>query len=329
MGKLYVSAADDADMLDDLVGLLLQLLLQIFIDRQHGCRTEGISGVHAAGIHVLDETDRDHIVVLVADDLELELLPAQDRLLDQDLTDERCLQAAGTDCLQFFFIIYEAAAGTAHGIGGTEDDRITKPVGDRQGFLHTVGHFTAGHLDAQLVHCLLKLNAVLAALDGIRLNADDLDTVLIQNSFLVQLRAQIQSGLTAQIGKQGIRPLRLDDLRDPVHIQRLYISPVRHFRICHDRRRIRIDQDDLISQAPQSLTRLRPRVVKFARLPDYDRAGADDQYLVDVCSLGHELSSLADFHVCQFLRLSPLKPAKELKNVLTKGRLAGHLRTAP
>ena len=39
-------------------------------------------------IHVFDETDGDQLVFGVADDLQLQLLPAEHRFFDQDLADE-------------------------------------------------------------------------------------------------------------------------------------------------------------------------------------------------------------------------------------------------
>ena len=50
-----------------------------------GRGAERVAGVHAHGVDVLDEADGDHLVLGVADDLQLQLLPAQHRLLDQDL----------------------------------------------------------------------------------------------------------------------------------------------------------------------------------------------------------------------------------------------------
>ena len=69
MGELDVRAADDADLLNDLVGLLLQALLQILADSEHRGGAEGVARVHAEGIDVLDEADGDHVVLRVAHDL--------------------------------------------------------------------------------------------------------------------------------------------------------------------------------------------------------------------------------------------------------------------
>ena len=75
---------------------------------------------------------------------------------------------------------------------------------------------------------------------------------------------------------------------DKIRRQRLDIRTVRQIGIGHDRRRIRIDQNDLITFFAQRFARLRTRIVEFARLPDDDRARADDENFVrcQVSSLG-------------------------------------------
>ncbi len=49
------------------------------------CDGDGVAGVDAHGVHILDGADDDHVVGQVAHDLQLELLPAQQALLDEDL----------------------------------------------------------------------------------------------------------------------------------------------------------------------------------------------------------------------------------------------------
>ena len=73
--------------------------------------------MHAHGVHVLDEADGDHLVLGVADDLQLQLLPAEHRFLDQDLADQAGGEAAAGDHAQLLDVVDQAAAGAAHGVG--------------------------------------------------------------------------------------------------------------------------------------------------------------------------------------------------------------------
>ena len=111
-------------MFHDFIRLTLQLLLHVFRNGQHGRGTERVAGMHAYRIHVLDEADRDHVVVLVPDHFQFQFFPAQDGFFHQHLADDTGLQAPGADGFQFFFIVNQAAAGAAHGIGRAQHHRI-------------------------------------------------------------------------------------------------------------------------------------------------------------------------------------------------------------
>ena len=69
----------------------------------------------------------------------------------------------------------------------------------------------------------------------------------------------------------------LDDAGHDVGGDRLDIGCISEVRVGHDRRRIGIDQHDPIAFGLERLASLRARIIEFARLPDHDRAGPDDQ----------------------------------------------------
>ena len=145
----------------------------------------------AQGIDVLDKADRDHVALGVADDLELQFFPAEDRFLDEHLSDEACLQTTRADCAKFFLIVDESAACAAHGVCGAQHDRISESVGDGKRLIDAVGDLASRHLDADGVHGFLELDAVLAALDGIDLHADHLHVVLVKDAFLGKLGTEV------------------------------------------------------------------------------------------------------------------------------------------
>ena len=191
MGKLHIGAADDLHGFHDFVSLLLQALLQFLRNGEHRGGAERVPCVHAHGIDVLNEADRDHIAVRIPDYLQLQLLPAQDGLLHQNLAHQGGLEPSGADRAELFFIIYQPAAGAAHGVGRAQHHRVSQPVRNGQGLLHAVGHLAPGHLYPQSVHGVLKLNAVLPPLDGVHLDADDLYLVLVQDAGAGQLRTEV------------------------------------------------------------------------------------------------------------------------------------------
>ncbi len=290
--ELNIGAADDLHGIDDLVSLLLQTFLDFFGNGKHGSGTEGISCMNAHGIDVLNKADRDHIACGITYDFQLELFPAEDGFFDEHLADQGSLQASGADGLQLFLIIYKTAAGTAHGVGRTEDDRITEFIGDRKCFFHGIGDLRAGHLNAERVHGILELDPVFTALNGVHLNTDDLDIVFIKNAFFGKLCCKIEAGLSAEIGKKGIGTFFCDDLLQTFYIQGLDIRNVGSFGIGHDGCGIGIDKNDFISELAKSFACLGAGIVELTSLSDDDRTGADDQHFVDICSFWHRWSLL-------------------------------------
>ena len=94
-GELDVrSARLDADRPDDPARRVAHPLVFLVGQRQRRRHGDAVAGVHAHRVDVLDRADDDEVVGDVAHHLELELLPADDRLLDQDLVHRAHLEAA-------------------------------------------------------------------------------------------------------------------------------------------------------------------------------------------------------------------------------------------
>ena len=110
------SAADDLHRFHNLICLFLKPFLTFFGDCQHGRRAEGIAGVYAQRIDILNKAHCNHVVIGVTNHLQLQLFPAQYRFLYENLSYKAGLEASGAYSLQFFFIVNQAAAGAAHGI---------------------------------------------------------------------------------------------------------------------------------------------------------------------------------------------------------------------
>ena len=238
MRPLHVGAADDADLVDDRVGLLLEAVDDLLRDCLHGGGAERVARVHAHRIDVLDGADSDELSLGVADDLELELLPAQDALLDEHLGDRRCGQAACDRGLELVDVVDQATAGAAHGVGGAQHARVAEFLGDFDGFLDRVRDAAAGHLDAELLHRVLELLAILAALDGVDLDADDLDAVLVEDARLGELAREVETGLAPQVGKQRVGTLEGDDLLEALNVEGFDVGAVGNVRVGHDGGRV-------------------------------------------------------------------------------------------
>ncbi len=124
---------------------------------------DGVAGVHAHRVEVLDRADDDDVVGAVADDLELELVPAADGLLDEHLADRALVEPARDLADELVARRDEAAAVAAERERGSHDrrerdavERVRRRDGARR------GHAQPARLDGALEEL-----AVLRALDRV------------------------------------------------------------------------------------------------------------------------------------------------------------------
>ena len=291
--ELDVRAADDLDGFDDVVGVFLQSLLQFRVDRQHGSGTVGVARVDPHGVDVFDEADGDHLILRVADDFQFEFFPTLDRFFDQHLSDDTRRKTPRRHFTELVHIVNESSSGTAHRIGGPHDRRQADAPENGLRLLQRVRDFALGHGDAQAVHRVFEGLSVLAAFNGIDLDADHLHAVFFQHARLVQLGGEVQSRLTAKIRQQCIRPLFPDDLGHRLDRKRFDVRDVGRAGVGHDRGRVGVGQDDLVAETPQRLACLRAGIVEFTRLTDDDRTGTDDHHFFNIGVFWHGTSRLA------------------------------------
>ena len=137
---------------------------------------------------------------------------------------------------------------------------------------------------ADLLHGVLEHLAVLRLGDGGRVCAEQLDAHLLEEAVLAQLHGEVQTGLTAEVGQQRVRMFLFDDL---LNRHRLDVDLVSHGLVGHDGRRVGVDQNDLQTLFAQCAAGLRACVVELGSLTDYDRAGAQYHYLMNILAKRH------------------------------------------
>ena len=112
--ELHVRPAGlDPDLAQHLDRGVAHDLIFLVGQRQRRRHRDRIAGMHAHRIDILDRADDDAVVVLVADDLHLVLLPAEHRFLDQHLGGRRGVEPALDDLQELLAVIGDAAAGAA------------------------------------------------------------------------------------------------------------------------------------------------------------------------------------------------------------------------
>ena len=287
-GKLHVRAAGlDANLLQDGERRDTHaLILKVGegLRRRHG---DGVAGMHAHGVEVLDGAHNDAVAGVVAHDLHLVFFPTLDGLLDQHLMGRRKFKALAHDGDELFVSMCDAATGAAEGKARTQHAGISHALGDGLGVSHAVGIARARDLQADLGHGLVKELAVLAALDGGQVAADHLDAVLVERAVLCQFDGGVQTGLAAQRGQQRVRALFLDYALDKLGSDGLDIGAVGQARVGHDGRRVGVDQDDLKAILLEHLAGLGAGVVELAGLADDDGARTNDEDTLDVSTFRH------------------------------------------
>ena len=287
-GKLHVGAARlDADLFEDGERRVAHVLVLDVGKRLRRGDGDGVARVHAHGVEVLDGAHDDAVAGLIAHDLHLVFLPADDRLLDEHLARRRELEALAHDLAQLVDVVGDATARAAQREARTEHEREAQLARELLGVLDAVGIAALGHLEADALHGLGEQLAVLAFLDGLEVAADHLDAVLVERAVLGKLHRAVERRLPAHVGQDGVRALLGDDLGDDLGRDGLDVGAVGRFGVGHDGRGVGVDEDDLVPLGLQDLAGLCAGVVELAGLADDDGAGADDHDLVQVISSWH------------------------------------------
>ena len=243
--------------------------------------------MNAHRIEVLDRADDDAIVIAVADDLHLELFPADDRLFEQNFRRRRHLEAVRDDAFELLEVVRNAAARAAQREGRTDDGREADRMLLLERLFERMRDVGPGTFQTDLGHGLPEQVAILRHVDGFPRGRDHLDVVLLQHAFAREIQRAIEARLPAHCRQQRVGPLLLDDSLDGRPVDRLDVDGIGHVRVGHDRRRVGVHEDDPEALFAQRLAGLGAGIVEFAGLADDDRAGSNDQNAVQVCAFRH------------------------------------------
>ena len=287
-GELDVRAARlDADRADHGRGRVAELLVGLVGERHLRRHRDGVARVDAHRVEVLDRADDHDVVGPVADHLELELVPAADRLLDEHLADRALGEPALDLSMERLDVVREPAPVPA--------ERERRPDDGRHGraseVVERLDDHRARHGEPAALHGLAEELAVLGPPDHVDPRAEKLDAELFEHARRVELDGEVERRLAAERGQQRVGALAAEDVGDALQVERLDVRPVGEPGVGHDRRRVRVDDDRPVAVLAQHLERLTAGVVELAGLADHDRARADHADRAEVAAGGHQARS--------------------------------------
>ncbi len=231
----------------------------------------------ADGVDVLHVADDDAVVGGVAQDFVFDFFPAEEAGFDQGLVDEACGQAGFKGFSKLRFTADDAAAGAAEGVRRSYHERVACYGCEVYARLD-VGHDRAlGDGLADREHRFLEARAVLGEDDRLDRGAEDFDAVLFEDAGVFEFDREVEAGLTAERREQRVGPFAFDNRFERGACQRFQVDGVGDLGVGHDRRGVRVDEDDAVAFFSEGTARLDAGIVKLGGLPDDDGARADDE----------------------------------------------------
>ena len=289
--KLNVAAALDVERPDEAQGVITEdLVVRVTegLQRRHHDR---LAGVHTHRVDVFHRAHDGGVVRLVAHDLVLEFLPAEDGLLDEHLIDAGVAQAKGGDFNEFSDVTGRATTEPTEGERRANQQRPTaQEIGRSQHFFHGVARHRGADWKANRRAHLVEQITVFRLVNGVQIAADEFHAKALQRAVVRQFAGDVERGLTAHAGEQGVRALGLEDGANRVGKQGFDVDDVGHLRIILNGRWIGVDQDHLVAVLTQRAHGLRTREVEFGRLPDLDRAASEHHDGLKVFTSWHQAS---------------------------------------
>ena len=218
---------------------LLQHLHLVVTQRAGRSNHDGLTRMNAQRIEVLHRGNREAVVVGIADNLELYLLPALQALLDQYLRSKG--ECTLGNLLERLFVRTHARTQTAQCISTAYHNRVTYAASSGNGILHSLASLRNRNLQVHLLQLLDKQVAVLGVHDSLNARAKHLDPVFLQRTVQIQLRTAVQCRLTAECQQYAVRTFLLYNFCYKKGIDREEINLICNTFTCLDCRYIRID----------------------------------------------------------------------------------------
>jgi hypothetical protein len=248
---LDIALANDTQVTDDLNGSGTEHVVLLVRQSLGGSDHDTVTSVDTQRVEVLHVANSDTVVVGITNNLVLDLLPALEGLLNENLGSKR--QRARRQIAELIGVGSEAGTETTKGIGGADDDGVTDLLGGLQSVINGTNGNGLGNGDVDLVKGLGEQVTVLTGLQSLDAGSQNLDTVALEDTHAVHLHTQVESGLTTEGQEDTVRALTLNNVGDIFGGDGEIVDLVGQLVIGLDCRDVRVDQDGLNASLLQSL----------------------------------------------------------------------------
>ena len=191
-------------------GGVAQHLVLLVGERQRRRHRDRVAGVHAHRVEVLDRAHHDHGVGAVAHHLELVLLPALDRALDQHLADRARRRARPDRFAVLVAVVDDRRAGAAERERRPQDRREADDVGGAPvgGASERDRHATAAPAARRGASPRGSARGPRRVRIASTRGAEQLDAEAIEHAGVGQLDRHVERGLAAERGQQRVAAAR-------------------------------------------------------------------------------------------------------------------------
>jgi hypothetical protein len=229
-----------------------------------GSNDDTVTGMDTQRVKVLHVADSDTVVSGVTDDFVLDLLPALEGLLDQDLGSKS--QGTRSQILQLLRVLSETGTQTSESVSRTDNDRVANCFSGLQSLVNSVDGDGLSNGDVDLLQSLGEQVTVLTSLEGPDACSENSDTVALKDAHAIHLHTKVQGGLTTERQEDAVGAFSLNDVSHIFGGNGEIVHFIGEFVIGLDSRDVGVDQDRRDTGFLESLESLRACNLKNAML---------------------------------------------------------------
>ena len=236
--ELYVTATFDFKFTNNLNSAIVKHFKVMVVKRHNRCNNHRVAGMYANRVYVFHTANGDSVVIGVAHNLKFDLLITLYTLFYKNLMYGRELECVETDFHKFLFVISKTAACTAQSECRTKNNRITDLCSSLLGFFYAISDFGGNGRFADRLAELLEQFSIFGSFYAFAAGSKQFNVTFSKNAFFLQLHCKVETGLSADAGKNSIGTFITKNLRNIFKSKRFHINLICNSCVGHDSGRV-------------------------------------------------------------------------------------------